>query len=69
MKIRELRRKCEHFTNRVIAEGADPNELIGLLLGAQMRQMRARGITRELYLQGCALLWDENNTPDDPVEG
>jgi hypothetical protein len=68
MKTRELRRQCERFTKRMIAEGANPDELAGLLMGSMMRLMRDRGISRELYLQGCALLWDQNNPSDAPVE-
>lgn len=68
MPLRELRRQCERFTARVIAEGTNPDELAGLLMGAMMRVMRDRGVTRELYLKGCALLWDNNNPPDVPVD-
>jgi len=68
MQIRELRRKCERFTSRLLAEGANPDALAGLLMGSMMRLMRDRGISRELYLQGCALLWDQNNPSDTPVE-
>ena len=68
MKLRELRRQCERFTARVIAEGANPDEFVGLLLGSMMRVMRDRGVSRELYMKGAALLWDNNNPPDVPVD-
>ena len=68
MKTRELRRQCERFTARLIAEGANPDELAGLLIGALMRVMRDRGVSRDLYMQGCALLWDNNNATDIPVD-
>ena len=68
MTTHELRRQCEKFSARVIAEGANPDELAGLLIGAHMRVLRDRGITRDLYLQACALLWDNNNPSDSPVD-
>lgn len=68
MKVRELRRQCERFTARMIAEGANPDELAGLLIGSLMRVMRDRGVSRDLYVQACALLWDNNNATDVPVD-
>jgi len=68
MTTRELRRQCERFTARAIANGANPTELVGLLLGSLMRTMRDRGVSRELYMQACALLWDNNNPADVPVD-
>jgi hypothetical protein len=68
MTTRELRRECEHFTAKQIAEGANPDELVGLLLGSMMRLMRDRGVTRDLYMQACALLWQNNNPTDLPVD-
>ena len=67
MKIRELRRQCERFTARLIAEGANPDELAGLLIGSLMRVMRDR-VSRDLYMQACAMLWDNNNPTDVPVD-
>jgi hypothetical protein len=66
--IRELRRQCERFTARLLAEGANPDELAGLLLGSMMRVMRDSGISRELYMQACALMWENNNPTDVPVD-
>ena len=66
--VRELRRQCERFTARMLAEGANPDELAGLLMGSMMRVMRDRGVSRELYMQGCALLWENNNATDAPVD-
>lgn len=68
MKVRELRRQCERFTAHMIAEGANPDELAGLLIGSLMRVMRDRGVSRDLYVQACALLWDNNNATDIPVD-
>lgn len=68
MKTRELRRNCERFTARMITEGANPDELAGLLIGSHMRILRDRGVSRELYMQACALLWDNNNPTDVPVD-
>ncbi len=68
MKTRELRRQCERFTARMIAEGANPDELVGLLLGSMMRHMRDRGVTQDLYMQACAMLWEHNNPTDVPVD-
>jgi hypothetical protein len=68
MNLRELRRQCERFTLRLVAEGANPEELAGLLIGAHMRFLRDRGVTREWYMEACALLWDKNNAPDTPVD-
>lgn len=68
MKVRELRRQCERFSARMIAEGANLDELAGLMIGALMRNLRDRGVTRDMYLQGCALLWDNNNPTDVPVD-
>lgn len=68
MRIRDLRRQCERFTARVIAEGANPDELAGLLIGAHMRVLRDRGVTRDLYMQACALLWDNNSPTNVPVD-
>lgn len=68
MTLRELRRQCERFTARLVAEGANPDELAGLLIGSHMRHLRDRGVTRELYMEACALLWDNNNAPDKPVD-
>ena len=51
MKLRELRRQCERFTRRMLADGASPDELAGLLLGSLMRVMRNRGVSRDLYMQ------------------
>lgn len=36
MTTRELRRQCERFTARLIADGANPDELVGLLLGSDI---------------------------------
>lgn len=68
LPLRELRRQCERFTNRLIAEGADPGELVGLLIGSLMRHLRERGVSRELYVQGCELLWDDNNPSNAQVD-
>lgn len=68
MTTRELRRNCERFTERMLSEGANPDELIGLLIGSMMRFMRDSGVSRELYMQGCAILWEDNNPADPPVE-
>jgi hypothetical protein len=68
ISTRELRRQCERFTARVIAEGANPDELAGLLIGSMMRVMRDRGVSRELYMQACALLWENNNPTDVPID-
>ncbi len=68
MSTRELRRQCERFTARVIAEGANPDELAGLLIGSMMRVMRDRDVSYELYMQACALLWNNNNPTDVPVD-
>ena len=68
MPTRELRRQCERFTARLLAEGANPDELVGLLLGSMMRIMRDRGVSRELYMQGCAMLWANNNPTNVPVD-
>jgi hypothetical protein len=68
VKTRELRRQCERFTARMIAEGANADELAGLLIGSHMRVLRDRGVTRDLYMQACALLWDNNNPTDIPVD-
>jgi hypothetical protein len=68
MTTRDLRRQCERFTARLIAEGADPYELVGLLLGSMMRVLRDRGVTREQYAEACALLWDNDNPTDPPVD-
>lgn len=68
MKTRELRRQCERFTARVIAEGANPDELAGLLIGSLMRVMRDRGVSRDLYMQACALLWENNSPANVPVD-
>lgn len=68
MKIRELRRQCERFTARMIAEGADSYALAGLMIGSLMRVMRDRGVTRARYLEGCTLLWDNNTPSDVPVD-
>ena len=68
MTTRELRRQCERFTSRLLAEGANPDELVGLLLGSMMRVMRDRGVSRDLYMQASALLWDDNNPSDTPVD-
>lgn len=65
---RELRRQCERFTARLLAEGANPDELVDLLLGSMMRIMRDGGVSRELYMQGCSMLWDNNNPTDTPVD-
>lgn len=66
--LREVRRQCERFTARLIAEGADPAQLAGLMIGALMRVMRDRGVTYELYMEACKLLWDNDNKPDTPVD-
>lgn len=68
MKTRELRRQCERFTTKLITEGANPDELVGLLLGSMMRVMRDRGVTRDLYMQACAVLWENNNPTNAPVD-
>jgi len=68
MTTRELRRQCERFTRRLLAEGANPDELVGLLLGSMMRVMRDRGVSRDLYMQACALLWENNSPTDVPVD-
>lgn len=68
MKTRELRRQCERFTQRMLMEGANQNELVGLLLGSMMRVMRGSGVSRDLYLQACALLWDNDNSTDMSVD-
>ena len=68
MTTRELRRQCERFTARLLAEGANGDELVGLLLGSMMRYMRDSGVSRELYMQGCALLWENNNPTNVPVD-
>lgn len=68
MTVRELRRQCERFATRLVAEGANPDELAGLMIGALMRVMRDRGVDREMYLEACALIWDNNNKPDIPVD-
>ena len=68
MPTRELRRQCERFTARLLAEGANPDELVGLLLGSMMRVMRDRGVSRELFMQASALLWDNNNPTDIPAD-
>ena len=68
MTTRELRHQCERFTARLIAEGANPDELVGLLLGSMMRVMRDRGVSRALYMEACALLWENNSPPDVPVD-
>lgn len=68
MTTRELRRQCERFTARMLADGANANELIGLLLGAMMRVLRDQGVSRDLYMRASALLWDDNNPSDTPVE-
>jgi hypothetical protein len=65
---RELRRQCEQFTARLITKGANPDELVGLLLGSMMRVMRDRGVTRDLYMEACALLWQNNNPTDAPLD-
>jgi len=52
----------------MIAEGANPDELAGLLLGSLMRVMRDRGVTRDLYMEACALLWQNNSPTDIPVD-
>lgn len=46
----------------MIAEGANPNDLVGLLLGSMMRVMRRRGVTQGRYIQACMLLWENNPT-------
>jgi hypothetical protein len=33
VKTRDLRQQCERFTARVIAEGANSDELTGLMIG------------------------------------
>ena len=68
MAVRELRRQCERFTARLLAEGANPDELAGLLLGSLMRVMRDRGVSRELYMEACALLWQQDNPTNVPVD-
>ena len=68
MTTLELRRQCERFTKRLLAEGANPDELVGLLLGSMMRVMRDRGVSRELYMEACVLLWNNNNPPDMPAD-
>ena len=68
MKTRELRRQCERFSARMIAEGANPDELAGLLIGSLMRVMRDRGVSRDLYMQACAMLWENNNPTNVPVD-
>ena len=68
MTLRELRRECEWFTRRMLADGAKQNELVGLLLGSMMRYMRDGGVTRDRYMQACALLWEVNNPTDEPVD-
>lgn len=68
MKTHELRRQCERFSARMIAEGANRGELAGLMIGSLMRTMRDRGVSRDLYLEACALLWDNNNPTDTPVD-
>jgi len=68
MPTREVRRQCERFTARLLAEGANPDELVGLLLGSMMRIMRDRGVSRELFMQASALLWDNNNLTDVPAD-
>jgi hypothetical protein len=67
MDVRTLRRECERFTNKVLARGASPVELAGLMIGALARLMRDNGRTREKFLEACALLWDNNNPADPPV--
>lgn len=68
MKLRELRRQCERFTRKMLAQGADQNHLAGLLLGSMMRVMRDGGVSRELYVKACLLLWDEDNPSGIPVD-
>ncbi len=68
MKLRELRRQCERFTRKMLAQGADKDELVGLLLGSMMRVMRDSGVSRDMYMQACALLWENNNPTDVPVD-
>lgn len=52
----------------MIAEGANPDELAGLLIGSLMRVMRDRGVSRDLYMQACVMLWENNNPTDVPVD-
>lgn len=68
MKTRELRRQCERFTRQMLAEGANRDELAGLLLGSMMRVLRESGVSRDLYMQACALLWENDNPTDIPVD-
>lgn len=68
LPTRELRRQCERFTARMIAEGANPDELVGLLIGSMMRLLRDRGVSRDLYMKTCSLLWSDNNPRDVPVD-
>jgi hypothetical protein len=68
VKLRELRRQCERFTRKMLAQGANPDELAGLLLGSMMRVMRDGGVSRDMYMKACALLWENNNPTDVPVD-
>jgi hypothetical protein len=34
----------------------------------ELRRRCERGVTRDLYMQACALLWDNNNPTDIPVD-
>jgi hypothetical protein len=52
----------------MIADGADPAAVAGLMIGAFMRFLRARGVPKEKYLKACEILWDNNNTPDAPLD-
>lgn len=52
----------------MIAAGADPGQLAGLMIGAHMRELRAQGVTKEMYLEACELLWNNDNPPDMPVD-
>lgn len=65
MKTRELHQRCKQFTETLIAQGANPDDLMGLLLGSMMRVMRKHGVTQGRYMQACMLLWENN--PIEPT--
>jgi len=68
MSIREVRRECERFSRRMIASGANPVELAGLMIGALARELRDLGHSRDRFVAACAMLWDNNNPADEPID-
>jgi hypothetical protein len=64
-----LKQRVTAFTDRLIlVENQSAAHVCGLIVGALGRHLRATGVTREKFLEACALLWDNNNQPDQ-VEG